>query len=95
MLPQAGEGRLVLNQKIPYRSDKDGPTYLYEVTVHGRKLVKDMEVTLYAGLNRPAGRYRFMYADAEWLIFYGPVRRRNQRYRAVTHEVVRTVHMKT
>lgn len=91
-----------MNQKRAYKGGEDEqPEFLYEVTVHGRRLAKGMHASLERGIGHPAGRYEFRYAEASrkggepLLFFYGPVRRTKQKYRQVTTAMIKTVHCKT
>ena len=89
-----------MNQKRPYRSDEPTPEYLYEVSANRRTLVKGMEVSVLGGVNRPAGRYKFQYAEYDsrgtlLIYIYGPVRRSHQRQRMIRAEHIKTVHVRT
>ena len=83
----------------PYESDEPQPAIHYEVTVGGKLLCRNQEVTLERGIGYPAGRYRFDYAEelanGTWcLVFFGPVRRSKQRYRHLWRDgsAVRVIH---
>ena len=89
-----------MNQKRAYKTDEPVPVFVDEVTVNGKTLRKGQELTLNKGTNRPAGRYRFEYAEhstlGQTLLFvYGPIRRTNQRQRMISPEVIRTIHGRT
>lgn len=88
-----------MNTKKAYRG-KGQPEFLYEVTVNGRRLAKGMQASLLRGIGYPAGRYEFRYGEVNaagelTLQFYGPIRRVKQKFRVVTAEAVRTVHIRS
>lgn len=96
-----------MNHKRPYRSDTPTPTYEHETTISATgknyHVTRGQEVTLESAINHPAGRYRFEYTEPDKtgtvLVFYGPIRRTNQKYRRVwpaqQQQLIRTVHVKT
>lgn len=87
-----------MNQKKHYVSDEPVPIHHHTITVRGKQLKTNQEVTLERGIGYPAGRYRFCYAEQRgpvfMLMFFGPTRRTKQRYREVWNDsaAVRTVH---
>jgi len=87
-----------MNQKERYVSDQPVPEHHHSITVGGKRLNVNQEVTLERGIGYPAGRYRFCYAEQHdgdfMLMFFGPTRRTKQRYREVWYDgaAVRTVH---
>jgi hypothetical protein len=89
-----------MNTKDRFITDQPNPTYLHEVNVNGYTLKKGMHVTLAArtahGNNR---RYQFSYAEdytgTLLLVFYGPLRSTNQRYRMARPDEIVIVHTKT
>lgn len=91
---------MLMNRKQPYRTDEPKPVFVHEISINGRKVVKGMEISATAGVNRPAGRYRFEYAEVlrdgtVLLQTFGPTRRKVQRYRTMPPTAVHTVHIKT
>lgn len=88
-----------MNEKKAYISDEPVPVVHHAITVDGKLLSRNQEATLERGIGYPAGRYKFQYAfegaDGQWcLMFYGPSRRRKQRYREVWRNgrAVRVIH---
>lgn len=94
------EGNGPVNHRTAYKPDKPQSQYHDNITLGGKLLCRNQEVTLERGIGYPAGRYAFQYAeerpDGQWvLMFFGPTRRSKQRYREVWQhrtDEVRVIH---
>lgn len=89
----------MLTQRRSYASSHPQPEFWHEVEIDGTVVVRGQECTLERGIGYPAGRYKFQYAEVctngeVMLMFYGPSRRKKQRYREVWRNAaaVRRIH---